>query len=136
MAGEKSKPKKKVKQGKIEGINNDAKLYGALSYIFGVFSGILVLLIKGNESKFIKFHALQAIIFSLSMSVIIFGLLIISLPLGIIPIIGAIIGLFFVLFILILAFGGFLANLFFAYKAYNGELFEIPFIGKIAKQHS
>lgn len=91
---------------------------GALCYLVGFVTGIIFLLIE-KENKFVRYHAFQ--------SIFLWGsLFIVSMVIGVIPIIGW----FFVLFLPII---GLVIWIFCMYKAYKHTQFEIPIIGKIAK---
>jgi len=86
----------------------------ALAYLLGWLSGLVILLTE-KDDKFIRFHAMQSIIF--------FGLVTVV---GFIPFIGwilfpvvALLGLVFWIVCLV--------------KAYQGEEYMIPFIGQFAK---
>ncbi len=95
----------------------DANLVGLLAYTLGVITGLAFFLIE-KESKFVKFHAMQAILFSVAMFIL-------STVLAFIPVIGwALIPLvqLAALVVWIIAM----------VKAYKGEWFQLPVIGKIA----
>jgi uncharacterized membrane protein len=92
-----------------------------LSYVVGWITGLVFFLIE-KDSKFVKFHAMQSIItFG--------GLMIVSIILGIIPIIGWVVSwllniLMIVLWIILMI------------KAYQGEKFKLPTIGDLAEKWS
>jgi uncharacterized membrane protein len=94
---------------------------GLLSYVVGWITGLVFFLIE-KDSKFVKFHAMQSIItFG--------GLMIVSIILGIIPIIGWVVSwllniLMIVLWIILMI------------KAYHGEKFKLPTIGDLAEKWS
>jgi len=86
----------------------------ALCYVLGWVSGLIFLLAEKSNAK-VKFHAMQSVMFFGSLTV-----------LSIIPVIGWV----FSPFVMIL---GFVVWLISVYKAYNGEAFELPVVGKIAR---
>jgi len=92
-----------------------------LSYVVGWITGLVFFLIE-KDSKFVKFHAMQSIItFG--------GLMIVSIILGIIPVIGWVVSwllniLMIVLWIILMI------------KAYQGEKFKLPTIGDLAEKWS
>ena len=89
----------------------------ALTYLVGWLSG-LVFLLTEKEDKDIRFHAVQSIIF--------FGALTV---LCMIPVIGwALSPLIFLV--------GLIGWLVLLIKAYQGEKFELPVIGKLAEKYS
>jgi uncharacterized membrane protein len=63
----------------------DENVAGLLTYVLGLFTGIIFLVIE-KESKFVRFHAFQSILISAAFIVV-------NLVLGFIPIIGWILSL-------------------------------------------
>ena len=108
----------------IFGLNEN--IAAALAYLFGPFSGIIVLVLE-RENKFVRFHALQSTLWFLF-------LMITSWVLGVftsIPIIGLILGL---VINPVLWLGGiltFVSWAFLMFKAYSGATFKIPVIGDV-----
>ena len=97
----------------------DENVAGMLTYPLGALTGIIFLLIE-KDNNFVKFHAIQSIIFSIAYFIITF---IITL----VPLIG--------LIVTILSTPLYIAFIvFLAYKAYKHEMFEIPIIGEFAKK--
>lgn len=101
---------------------------GALAYLFGAITGIIFLVME-KKSPFVRFHAAQSIGIFLFFIVFGFGLGILSMALGAIPVIGVLAGILFFLLSLVLGFGGFLLWLFLMYKAFQGEEWEFPLVG-------
>lgn len=90
----------------------------ALLAIFFTPISAIILLIMEKDSKFVKFHAIQSI-------AIVVCVFVINIVLGFIPILGWILLLFinlgvFILWIVLLL------------KAYQGEWFELPVVGKFS----
>ncbi|HUS11839.1 MAG TPA: DUF4870 domain-containing protein [Pyrinomonadaceae bacterium] len=120
----------------------DPKIAAALSYIWIV--GVIFFFIE-KENRFVRFHALQSIIFGIANSVIMVVLAVIAIVLTFaFSIGGAIVGggigslihLFVWLIWLIFWLLGlvFLIGLVFAaIKAYQGEKFKLPIIGNMAE---
>lgn len=105
----------------------DKNIAGLLCYSLGPITGVIFLLIE-KDNKFVKFHAIQSIIFSLAVFVINFiftAVLFGSIFSGGFAMLGLIstglIVLYVVLWIMLM------------YKAYNNEEWELPIIGSIAK---
>ena len=90
------------------GMTDDEKMKGALAYILSWLTGIIVLLIAG-DNKFLKFHAMQSIVFGIIITII--------SVVGSIICIGSIIG-----------FIGWLYTLYGAYLVYTGKTFRIPIV--------
>lgn len=93
----------------------EEKTAGALCYALGWVTGLLFLLAE-KENKTVRFHAMQSLMFFGGMMVI-----------GLVPVIG------WLLWPLIMIFS-FIVWLMSIYKAYNGEEFELPIVGKLAKK--
>ena len=97
------------------GLNKNTS--GALAYVLGPVSGIFFLVIE--KDKFVRFHAAQSVVVFVSLFVLqwIFGLTIILIPL--VPLVSL---LSFVLWLLLV------------YKAWQGDEWEVPILGKYARQ--
>lgn len=134
-------------------IGMEANLAAALGYPIGIIS--LIALCTEKENKFVKFHALQSILFHVGAGLllgvigIVVGVLFVVLAgVGVaaagssrdagagvgagIGILGILVYLFFILAMLAL----FATNIFGAVKAYQGSLFRIPFVGNIAAKYA
>ncbi|MBL7159906.1 DUF4870 domain-containing protein [Candidatus Microgenomates bacterium] len=91
---------------------------GAAAYLLGPITGIAFLLIEKNN-KFVRFHAMQ--------STILFGaLFVVNFGLGFIPLLGWLVGL-------VLSLAAFVLWIVLMWKAFNGEEYELPYIGKIVR---
>ncbi|HLN98430.1 MAG TPA: hypothetical protein VK208_08220 [Pyrinomonadaceae bacterium] len=121
----------------------DPKIAGALSYIWIV--GLIFFFIE-KENRFVRFHAMQSILFGIANSVIMMVLVILAVVLTFAfgiggAIVGGVIGtvvsmlvwvvwLIFWLFVLIFIVGLVYA----AVKAYQGQIFKLPIIGNMAEK--
>lgn len=98
-------------------VTSDDRLWAALSYVFAPLIGIIVLLIQDKKDRpFIKFHAVQSIavsvvfwILSLIVTTVTFGIGGLCIPLV------------------------WLVFLYWAYKAYQGEMVNIPGVTNFIK---
>ena len=89
---------------------------GALAYVLGPVTGIIFLIIE--KDPFVRFHAMQSTVVFVVLFVLqwILGITIILFPLS------ALIGIIsFVLWLILI------------YKAWQGEQWEVPILGKVAK---
>jgi uncharacterized membrane protein len=90
---------------------------GALSYVLGPITGVLFLVLE--QDPFVKFHAMQSIVFS----VVFFGLnMILGFTIVLVlltPLVGI---LWFILWLLLI------------YKAWQGQEWELPVLGKVSRQ--
>lgn len=112
----------------------DENVAGALSYLLGPITGILFYLIE-EENEFVRFHAVQS-------TIVFGGLVVLSLLIGVltsifalIPIIGWIIGLVLGLVSLLLAPIGLVLWVLLMYKAYDGDRFELPVVGEMSSKY-
>jgi len=120
----------------------DPKIAAAISYIWIV--GVIFFILE-KENKFVRFHALQSILFGVANSVIMILLGILAFVLTVAfgiggamvggpmeSLISLLVGLIWLLFwlIFLLMFAGLI---FAAVKAYQGQKFKLPIIGNIAE---
>ncbi len=102
----------------------DLKLLYIISYLIPLITGILVYLIYGTKSKRLRFHAVQAVLYSIA-------LIIIDIVLGIVSIVLPI-GLLVGLLMLVL----WLYGLYVGYRAMEGEDIKITTVGELAEKYS
>ena len=99
---------------KSTGLNKNTS--GALAYVLGPITGVIFLVI--DKDPFVRFHAMQSI-------VVFIGLFVLQALLGVTLILAILIPLVsivsFVLWILLI------------YKAWQGEEWEVPVLGKFAR---
>ncbi|MFH1971091.1 MAG: DUF4870 domain-containing protein [Patescibacteria group bacterium] len=90
---------------------------GALAYVLGPITGVIFLILE--KDPFVRFHAMQSIVVFVALFVLqwILGLTIILLVL--VPLVGI---LTFILWLMCI------------YKAWMGEEWEVPVLGKLARQ--
>lgn len=120
----------------------DPKIAAAISYIWIV--GVIFFILE-KENKFVRFHALQSILFGVANSIVMILLGILAFVLTFVfgiggamvggpmqSLVSLLIGLVWLLFWLIglLMFAGLI---FAAVKAYQGQKFKLPIIGNIAE---
>ncbi len=106
-------------QPKKTSLGMDENIEGLLAYVLGWLTGIIFLLLE-KESDFVRFHAMQSTITFL-------GLTILSIIVGFIPILGAILGaLLWILGLIFWILG--------MVKAYQGERYKFPIVGNLAEQ--
>ena len=98
-------------------ITSDDKLWSALGYVFAPIVGIIVLLMEDKKARpFIKFHAVQSIAASIAFFIVAFVVSLVTLGFG-----GLCVPLLWLVF------------LYWAYKAYQGETFDIPVLTNFIK---
>lgn len=98
-------------------VTSDDKLWSALSYVFAPLIGIIVLLMEDKKSRpFIKFHAVQSIAASIAFWIVATIFTTVTVGFG-----GLCVPLLWLVFV------------YWAYKAYQGEMVNIPVVTNFIK---
>lgn len=121
----------------------DPKVAATISYIWIV--GVIFFFLE-KENRFVRFHAMQSILFGIATSVIMMVLVVIAVILtfafgiggamvggGIGTLISMLVWLIWLIFWLI-AMACLIGLIFAAVKAYRGEMFKLPIIGNMAEK--
>lgn len=114
---------------------SDEKIMAAVAYLGNMVMFIptlIIFLLKKDESRFIKFHCLQAFSF-LILSVVLIALNIAAGIVGTIPVIGLMITMGVGLVMMLVGLALFCYWVFLIIKAFQGEEYEIPFVGNYIK---
>jgi len=113
----------------LKPVKKDASILAAAPYVFSVLIGVLIYLME-KEDRYVRFHALQAILLHTAFTVIYTVLFMIIW-------VGAffIVGFLCLPFLFLLVGAAILASIWLAYRAYQGEYFELPVIGEFAARH-
>ncbi len=105
----------------------DSNIGALLSYVLGWITGLIFFLIE-EKDEFVRFHAMQSIIFfgAVTAVLIVLGFLQWLPVIGVLfTVLTALVGLFaFVMWIVLMV------------KAYQGELFKLPVAGEMAGRYS
>ena len=129
-------------QGK-SGTGLDANVAGALSYIWII--GLIFFFLE-KENRFIRFHAMQSILFGIMWSVLMVVLVLIGIIFSFISIavaatagntLGSLFGVlvwFVWLIVWLVPLGLFVGLILTAIKAYQGQIFKLPIIGNMAEK--
>ena len=90
---------------------------GALAYVLGPITGVVFLILE--KDPFVRFHAVQSIVVFLGLFILqaVMGMTIVLIAL--VPLVGI---------------AGFILWLLLIYKAWQGQEWEVPFLGKIVRQ--
>lgn len=94
-------------------------LMAAASYLLGFITGIIFLLIE-KQSAFVRFHAMQS-------TILFGGVFIANIALGFIPFLGWLVGL-------LLTFAAFILWIVCMWKAFQGEMYKVPYVGEMAER--
>ena len=100
-------------QVETSAVSSDDKLWAALSYVFSPLVPVILLLMEEKKKQpFIKFHAVQSLVVGIVLFIVV-------------PIIAT----------LTLCIGSvlWLVMFYWAYKAYQGEMFDIPIVTNFIK---
>ena len=130
--------------GKTKIANLDYNIASLLCYlpVFGInfFASVLFFFTEPKESKLVRFHALQSLVFMVA-TVVLFVLLtvistVLSIVLGMIDPTGGYLVMIVSLVSSLLFLGFGLAvlvlDIFALYRAYQGQIFRIPVVGQLA----
>ncbi|VVC72004.1 Uncharacterised protein [uncultured archaeon] len=114
----------------------NARVLAAVADILGWFQilGIIVALVVyvSTKDKFVRFHAIQAILLELCIMVVVFVEVAIAIVLLI-----TIVGYFAMIFVIIVTeFSALALRLYLAFNAFNGKAPMLPLIGKIARDQA
>ena len=109
-----------------------AHLLSLLGYFGGIaqyVAPLIIYLIYRNQSKFVAFHALQSLYFQLALLVIVAAYILLGIVscgtlFFLLPVTGSV-------FVVAAA----LFTIFAAIKTNEGEWFEYPFVGRLARRH-
>ena len=116
----------------------DENIAALLSYVFGWVSGLVFFLIE-KDSKLVRFHAMQSILFCVLVAVLgialwvvtfLFFLVGASLP----DIMGSLLALLGTFIWLIFSVGLLIAWILCLVRAYQGQFFKLPVIGNMAEK--
>jgi uncharacterized membrane protein len=103
---------------------------GALAYILGPITGVLFLVIE-KENRFVRFHAAQSITVGIVLIALSIALSVLGTLLAFIPVLGWIAALLLTLGI---GFGSFVLWLLLMWRASQGQEWEVPIAGGLARR--
>jgi len=118
----------------------DENIAALLSYIFGWVSGLVFFLIE-KDSRLVRFHAMQSLLFNILIGVVAFALWIVlfivfliasQLSGALTTLLSLVSVLVWVVFVIAI-FGGLILCL---VKAFQGQYFKLPIIGNFAEKFS
>jgi uncharacterized membrane protein len=118
----------------------DENIAALLAYVFGWVSGLIFFLIE-KDSKLVRFHGMQSILFNLCVGVLCFIIWILFAVIYLIAnqVAGAVAGLVGILGMLVwlvLSLGILIAWVLCLVRAYQGQYFKLPIIGNFAEKFS
>jgi uncharacterized membrane protein len=118
----------------------DENIAALLSYIFGWVSGLIFFLIE-KDSRLVRFHAMQSILFNVLIAVVGFVLWIVTFILVLVGtqlpgFLGTILSLLVTLIWIVFSIGLLIAWIMCLIKAFQGQYFKLPIIGNFAEKFS
>ena len=118
-------------------IGLEGNVASAIGYPIGLLALILIFVEK--ENRFVRFHAIQSVLYAVGATALMVVFMIVSMILGFVAVavsesLGLVVGLLAMLlyFAVILAYLGGL--IFAAVKAYQGQWFKLPVVGNFAEK--
>jgi len=108
----------------------DANVAALLAYVLTWVTGLVFFLIE-KENRFVRFHAMQAILFGAGLTVI---SIVLSVVLGVITYISWILGMLASLAWLVFSVVFLIGWVMCMVKAYQGKMFKLPVIGDMAEK--
>jgi uncharacterized membrane protein len=112
----------------------DGNVTAAIGYPIGIFA--IVVLIMEKENRFVKFHALQSIIYHVAALVVFIGLVVLLTILSIMLAfarLGELSALLWLIYMIV--FFAYVAGFIYAaVKAYGGADFKLPIVGNMAEK--
>jgi uncharacterized membrane protein len=116
----------------------DENIAALLTYVFGWVSGLIFFLLE-KDSKLVRFHAMQSILFNVFVAVLCFAGWIVTIILVLIAsqlpdVLGTVVGLLATLVWVILGAGLLIAWILCLVRAYQGKFFKLPVIGNLAEK--
>lgn len=124
-------------QNQKSAIGLDANITALIGYPIGILALVLIFIEKDN--KFVRFHALQSVLWSVGVTIGIIVVAVIGTILALVVssisgTMATLVGLLVTLVYLVLFLALFGGMIFAAYKAYSGEMFKLPLVGGMAEK--
>ena len=118
----------------------DENLAALLSYVATWVSGLVFFLIE-KESRFVRFHAMQAILLGASAVIVFIVLWVLSvigffISAAISEVLGGLVGIVLTLLFAVVGLGFFIAFVMCLIKAYQMQYFKLPVLGNFAEKFS
>ena len=109
-------------------------LAGALSYVLGIITGVIFLMME--KDRFVRFHAYQSVFLSVAWIAFWIAFSIIDAILFHIPFLGFLVAIIGMLISLVLGLGMLVLLVVLIIKAYQGQMWKLPFIGNMAEKYA
>lgn len=113
----------------------NARLEALLSYLFWWVSGLVFFVIE-RKNKYVRYHAIQSLLYFGSLAIVLGLLKFIGGFLGSIFLIGFVLGFIFNIAIYLIGFIAFVSWVYLMVQAYRGKKPKIPYFGNLAERFS
>lgn len=118
-------------------IGLDGNVASAIGYPVGILALVLVIIEK--ENRFVRFHAIQSLLYGVAVVVVLIALMIVAMVLGLVAsalsstlaVVVGLLGTLLYLGAILAYFGGLIYA---AVKAYQGQWFKLPLVGDFAEK--
>jgi len=117
--------------GTVSGL--DPNVAAALSYVLGWITGLIFYLVE-SENRFVRFHALQSIFFSIAVFVLFGGLSVFISLFRVVPGVSVVMGVLGSLVSMLLSIAFFAVWIILIVRAYQGERYKLPVVGDMAEK--
>ena len=104
---------------------------GLLVYLIGILAIVFLLIEPYNKNKFVRFHCFQCIFYWCAVIALNIALVVLSIVLGMMNL-GMVAGLLWMLFPVAYVVGLIVLMI----KAYQGQMWKLPFIGDLAAKQA
>jgi uncharacterized membrane protein len=125
-------------QNQKSALGLDGNIAALIGYIVGIVALVLIFIEKDN--KFVRFHAIQSVLYHLITFAVIIVVWIVggilAFALSQVSEVLGLIGLLVYLFGLLLWFGWLAGMIYAAIKSYQGNMFKFPIVGNMAEKWS
>lgn len=124
-------------QNQKSALGLDANVTALIGYIVGIIALVLIFIEKDN--RFVRFHAIQAVLFHVLIWVSFFvfwivgGILVFAIA-AVSSSLGWILGMLLTLILVVLFFGGIGGIIYAAIKSYQGNMVKLPIVGNLAEK--
>lgn len=106
---------------------------GLLVYLIGILAIVFLLIEPYNKNRFVRFHCFQCLFFWAAWIVSFIVMMVLSFVLGMVPVVGGI--LIFLLW-MALWLGAVVVWILLMVKAYQNQMWKLPFIGELAAKQA
>ena len=104
----------------------------ALAALIPLVGGIAFLVLE-KKDPFVRFHAMQSVIFGGINAVFWTAFSVLGIVLALIPFLGWLAGILLAIVGFVLGFGAFVLWVLHVFKAFSGEEYSLPWVGKMAR---